>query len=156
MGDLESLKRLPLDDPRALRRHTSRRRVWTQIYLPLAVGLAVVVILAVLMISTGTGDASVWADVSLVLLAMPVFLVSFLFLIAASAMLFGVFRLRGVLPRAFRIAGAYVARFGNSARGLADRSVRPILFLEGASSAMELLGGKIGRIFSWRKGAYDE
>ena len=69
--DIEK-KRHPLDD-------LFRKDVWLQIYTPIILGVIALVAIVATIWVTGQGTASVWADVSLVMLIIPTFILGFIF-----------------------------------------------------------------------------
>ena len=64
-----------------------RRQVWLQIYLPFGVGLLLLLALIAIILFAQYGDASVWADLSVVILVSAALILGFLgltVLVAAS------------------------------------------------------------------------
>jgi len=128
-----------------------RGRAWRQINLPFLTGLAIVLAGAVFFLSQGIGTASLWADISLVFLIMPVLAFGLLFLVLLSGIAYAVIWLIRWLPiRAERVGRAAEQVAGATKRG--TKTFTSPLLAAGASIAAlkALLTGVAG--FFRRKG----
>jgi hypothetical protein len=150
MKDFSDDYRRMTEDLKAPDPALSRRRIWTQIYLPLIIGILVIVVSAVTVVLTGAGDASVWADVSIVFMSLPIFVLSLIFLAASVAVVYALFRLKAVLPIPLRRLRQYIDRGGVSIEKIADRSVQPVLILSGWSGVLGVITRRFRRIFQPR------
>lgn len=109
----------------------TRRQIWLQITLPLLLGVIVLAVLGLAMYAVGFGGVSVWADVSLVLLILPLLLVGLLALVLTGAVLFALLKVRGWLLPPLRKAQTYVARAEQMTRRGMDMTARPLIVLDG-------------------------
>lgn len=112
-----------------------RRQVGMQIFLPLTVGVLLIVATALGLVWAGTGSVSVWADVALVYLTLLAMVGMLVLLVVIAALAFGVGRLISWLPgRAFQ-GQLLVERAGRTVRRVADVGVTPLLFLHSLRAA---------------------
>ena len=124
-----------------------RRQVRREVYLPIALTVLAIVLLVGIVIVVGYGTGSAWADMALVLLAVPVAVL----LVALTAVLGGAIYLMLILIRevppltsalqdgADRLEGA-VRRGG-------DAAVQPILAPSGLAAALAEVGRSLRSIF---------
>ena len=138
------------DDERieGLQTSTSRREVRNQIYLPLIVGLLFITILFILLVTAGFGTVSAWADVSLILMIIPVFILSLIVLAAFLALTVGVVRLRMVIVAPLRQVYQYVERFGKGVDGASDTMTKPWISINANLAAVEAFFNGIAKFFS--------
>lgn len=136
-------KRHPLDD-------LFRKHVWVQIYLPILLFVIALAVLVTILWVNQQGSASVWADVSLVMLIIPTFILGLILLVILVGLTYGIFYLIGVLPDPFRRlhdmiteASAYVERGSNMA-------AKPIIAPRAAKAAMKEFFRGIISIFKLR------
>jgi uncharacterized membrane protein len=114
----------------------TRRQIRLQITLPLLLGVVVLAGLALAMYTVGFGGVGVWADVSLVLLILPLLLVGLLALILTSAVLFALVKVGGWLLPPLRKAQVYVDRAEQMARRGMDITARPMIMLHGVGAGL--------------------
>jgi hypothetical protein len=67
-------------------RQKTKRQVRRQITLPIALGVVVLAAIIVLLVRRGVGTPSAWADVSLVFLLVPVFIVGLIIFFVLAAL----------------------------------------------------------------------
>lgn len=116
--------------------------IW-QIYLPLVVGLIVVVIVAVFAGLASTEAASRWADISLIFLIIPVMVAIILFLAFTSGFIYVVSKLIQVIPiYAFQIQEMLQMVSQRVRRG-ADLAVEPVMRVHAFKAALQTLRGKL-------------
>ena len=112
-----------------------RRQVQLQVYLPLLAALLALITLVIVFSLQSVGDVSVWADASLVLMAVPICLVGLVLLVAAGAAALGVMRLIGVIPPyAYRVQQG-LAQAARQVQGVVDGGARPVVVLESAGAS---------------------
>jgi hypothetical protein len=117
-----------------------RRQRWTQILLPVILAVVLFVVLALLAIRAAVGangDVSRWAAISTIWLVLPIMVLT---LIALAALLAGIFlitRLTGMLPTYTRRAQRIFYRVESGARGAAEMTRRPVLFVKGLGSLIK-------------------
>jgi hypothetical protein len=127
----------PWELDRALPPAASRRSVAWWVEIPLGVGLAILIVAAVLLIRNGIGSASAWADVVLTWLLLPVMLVGLLGLLALGGLVYTMARLLGWLPGRAAPAAAWLARFSGAARRASNRLAALLIRPLAAGAALE-------------------
>ncbi len=114
-----------------------------QIYLPLAVGLIVVVVFAVFTGLASTEGASRWADISLIFLIIPVMMVTLLFLAFTAGLIYIVVKLLQEIPVYTRQAQEMIQMVSQRVRKGTDLAVEPVLRIHGFRAALRALRGKL-------------
>jgi hypothetical protein len=114
---------------------------------------AVIVLMMALGVSAGLsgyGSASVWADIALMLVLLPLAVMVLLAVAAVAALVVGI----GKLPRWVRMggprAGAIVDRVGEGVIRVADGAARPVILVHGAAAVVRRAGGLLGSLFRAR------
>lgn len=125
----------------------TRRHIWLQIYLPLALGVIILVGLGIWVILAGFGTASVWADVGLVLIIIPTFIIGLLIFAALIGITYGLFRLIDALPDPMDQVYLTVERVGSAMSQGADLAVRPMLAIQKTAAALKILWKEIVSLF---------
>jgi hypothetical protein len=128
-----------------------RGRVWLQIYLPLGLGVLVIAGVAAWLWVGSVGSLSLWADISLLLLSPPVFLVGILSFIFLGAVSFGLIRIIQALPAPIRRAENALNRVEKIARRVMDRVARPFLILRAFGAAVRRAVQVLASIFALPK-----
>ena len=141
----DSGERHPLDD-------AFRKKVRLQIYLPILLGVIGLVILVASIWTTGQGTESVWADVSLVMLIIPAFIVVLILLVLLGALAYGVAYVIGVLPVPFRRLQEILTQISVSVEKAGNLAAKPIILPRavGASVKAAIMG--IKSIFTQKPG----
>lgn len=117
--------RLPERNPETQKAH-SRQVLW-QITLPIAIGVIVALVFAVLATMAGPAEASLWADISLIFILIPLMVVSLMFIALFAAMGYGVYRLLQILPGYARRGQDLALKLEQRVRTGSDLAVEPIL-----------------------------
>ncbi len=115
----------------------TRRHIWLQIYLPLALGLIILVGLVIWVILAGFGTTSVWSDVGLVLIIIPTFVIGLLIFVVLIGITYGLFRLIDILPDPIDRVYLTVEQVGEGASQGADLAVKPVLAVLKAGAALK-------------------
>jgi hypothetical protein len=123
------------------------RQIWLQIYLPLFVGLLVLIGLVYFLRAGGVGTTSAWADASTVLLLIPVILLGFLFTLACIALAVGMGYLIGWLPGPIRKGWEVLLRVRSGVRRGADLAARPIVSAKGVWASVRAGVNSLTSIF---------
>lgn len=128
----------PLRNPLTHARH--RREVLWQVTLPLALGSLAVLVVAGLVVALGAaGDASLWADISLVWLLAPLLLACLLPLALLGGLAYAVVQVIAVLPGYARQVQDFFVLVRLRLAQAEDRLVEPLLRLQsGRASADQL------------------
>ena len=146
MDHLEGMERRS----KAKREERFRGTVALQIYLPMAAAVMALVALAAGMWKSSTGSPSVWADIALIMLLLPLLVFILLAAAAVIALIVGLARFaRWVRIGAVR-AGAFVDRIGLAVKRTADGAVQPILVVHGIGAVMQSAGQLLGSLFRAR------
>jgi ABC-type dipeptide/oligopeptide/nickel transport system permease component len=133
----------PLDD-------LFKRHVWLQIYLPILLIVVAITILVAILWVNQQGKASVWADVSLVLLIIPTFILGLILLVLLVGVTYAIAYLIGVLPDPFRRLQEIMNQISDSAERGSKMAAKPVIVPKAAGSAVQALFDGIISIFKRR------
>lgn len=122
-----------------------RREVLWQITAPLAVGVVILLALAVLTTLATADQASVWADISLMWLIMPALIAAFIFMIILAGSVYITMWLIRELPLYFQQTHLWLLLFGEQVRRIGDKMVEPILRIQSFSSSIRTLDQQVRR-----------
>ena len=140
MANHTSSSRLPERNP-ATRKTIIRQEFW-QIILPISVTGLIVLMVAILICLAPPGTASAWADVSLVLLLIPVMVVALLILGLSAALVYGVVRLTEVIPPFARRAQAFAFNLERRIHSLSHNLVEPIIKVSSFKAGLQIFRRK--------------
>jgi hypothetical protein len=115
----------------------TRRQIWLQIYLPLGIGVLILTGLVIWVLVAGFGKVSAWADIGLVLILIPAFVVGLLILAALIGMTYGLFRLLDILPDPIYKVHSSVERVGEVMSRGADLVAWPMVTLLKVGAALK-------------------
>lgn len=124
----------------------TRRHIWLQIYLPLGLGAIVLAGLGIWVLLAGFGTTSVWADVGLVLIIIPAFVIGLLVFAALLGITYGLFRLIGILPDPIDRVHSTVERVGEVMSQGADLAVWPVITVRKTGAALKAVWKAIASI----------
>jgi hypothetical protein len=130
----------PLDD-------LFRKNVWLQIYLPILLGVIALVVLVASIWASQQGRASVWADVSLVMLIIPTFIIGLILLAILGALAYGIAYLIGVLPDPFRRLQEIMNRVSASFEKGSNIAAKPFIFPGAVGAAIRAIFKGIASVF---------
>jgi hypothetical protein len=134
---------LPQPVHESYKRHRKQRTL--QIILPVALAVVLWIALIVL-ISVATfsrnGDVARWAAVSTMWLASHVFVLQFVFLALLAGMVYLLGRLLGIAPVYTGKAQEVVQKLMIRIRLLADKLVKPVIFLDSVGASLNRLLGR--------------
>lgn len=125
----------------------TRRHVLLQVYLPLALGVIILLGLGIWVILAGFGTTSVWADVGLVLIIIPTFVIGLLIFVALIGITYGLFQLIGILPDPIDKVYLTVEQIKEGASQGADLAVKPMLAVLKAGAALKAVWKEIVSLF---------
>lgn len=109
-----------------------RRETFRQIYLPLIIGFAVVLIVVAVIIIIGFGttlNLSRWAAVSIIGMIIPSMFIVLILLVVVLGLLFAISRLLGILPGYSKIVQSYFTQAERVVSRITDQAVEPFLRL---------------------------
>ncbi|HEX7973228.1 MAG TPA: hypothetical protein VF498_02380 [Anaerolineales bacterium] len=129
----------PLADRNPATRKAHQREVLWQITVPLIVGLLALLALCVLAAIGPAAVASRWADVSLIWLILPMFIVLLIIIAIFGGIAFGVIKLIGVLPIYSRKVQDLFVMIGAQVRRFSDMAVEPVLRVHGFKASLQRL-----------------
>jgi uncharacterized membrane protein SpoIIM required for sporulation len=125
-----------------------RRQLLTQVWLPLALGLLIVLFLASLAI-LGTvfrsSEVNRWGSISAVFLLIPVLLADLVIAAIIIACTIGIRMLMSKLPGWLYTAQAFFARIAAAVHNLTDRIVAPVIRVSSAGAGAKHLRIKLTR-----------
>ncbi len=106
-----------------------RREVWWQIFLPLILGVILIGALVFMITLTGVGNTSVWADVSLIWVIMPLLFMALIPLLIVIGLAVGItWLIKNTPPYALQLQDAF-DRVEAGVSRVMDRAAEPILRL---------------------------
>ena len=127
----------------------TRRQIWMQIYLPLGIGVIILAALVLWVWQAEFGSISVWADVALVIVLIPLFVLGLIALIVVAGLTYGAFWLFGWLPDPLHRLQSTIARMERGMQKGADSAVRPMLVVQAVIAMLKAAVGGIGSIFRY-------
>jgi len=113
-----------------------KHQVRLQIYLPFGAGLLVVGLLIGLLWLSGVGDASAWADVSIVLLFALVILLGIVGLVISVTAMVGVIYLIRLIPSPFDRTRSAASEARAAVSQASEAAIKPIIVPRAASYAL--------------------
>lgn len=137
MADMDDLDILRPRNPLTAIRH--RREVFWQITLPMVVFVVVLLLLAVAAVGLSAPQASVWADISLIFLIIPVMFFALIVMLIFAASIYLSVRLLQVLPYYFFRAQNGFFRLNLQIGRLTNQLVEPILRIHAGNAALRVL-----------------
>ena len=117
----------------------------TQIILPMTLsGLVFIALIVLISMATfgGNGDVARWAAISTMWLASHVFILEFIFLALLGGMIYLLGRLLGIAPIYTGKAQDLVHMLMIRIRLLADKLVKPVIFLDSVGASINRLLGR--------------
>ena len=125
----------------------TRRQIWVQIYLPLGMWVMILAALVFWVWQAGFGAVTVWADVALVVVLIPLFVLGLIILIVLAGLTYGVFWLFGWLPDPLHRLQSIIARVERGTQKGADGVARPMLVVQAVIAMLEAAVASIVSIF---------
>jgi hypothetical protein len=123
------------------------RQIGLQIYLPLGLGMVTLGAIGFWVVRRAFGTVSVWADVGLVLLVIPAFLLGLIVLVIFGAVTYAAFWLGGQIPGFFRRVREALEQVEGGIRRGADLSVKPVFGMRKVGAAVRSVGRGLRSIF---------
>ncbi len=119
-----------------------RRQFIGQILVPVLIAIALIVAAAVFAAIGGGDQASLWADISVIWLLIPMFFFALVFLVILLASIYALATLLKVTPTYTHKTQVLTRRVARKIRQGADAAVRPIFFVEGVAASLRALLGR--------------
>lgn len=120
-------------DPDNWEKH--RREVRMQIMLPLAIGVFITILLAVLVTMGSFAQVSQWADVAVIWLAVPALFATLIIFVILAAFAYGMWMFLKVLPGYMAQIQDFFKLVNARISGITDKLVEPFLGYEGNKSS---------------------
>jgi hypothetical protein len=113
----------------------------------LILGVIILAGLGIWVVVAGFGTTSVWADVGLVLIIIPTFIIGILVFAALIAITYGLFRLIDILPDPFDKIYMNINRVGEVTSQSMDTAVKPVINVHKTGAALKAVWKIIISIF---------
>lgn len=123
------------------------RQVWTQVFLPVGLAVLVLVALVVVLWRAQVAEASTWADVALVMLILPAFILGILMLLALGGLVYVLAQVARGVPGPARQALAFLRRAETQVRRGAGAVTRPFVVVPAVWAAIATVFRSLGSIF---------
>jgi hypothetical protein len=108
-------------------RRSFQHQVAWQIYFPLVLFLLVIVGMVIGFSVGGVGSASLWADISVMLLSIPILITGLVLLVLTAGLAYGVHWVIGALPDPAYQAQMMINKITDRIITLADASAQPFI-----------------------------
>lgn len=124
-----------------------RREVMWQITIPVIVGTVIMLVVCGLAAALSSPLASRWADISIIWLIPPAFLVTLLFMVINAAGVYLLIKLIAAAPPFFYKAQNFFRRIQIRIGSISDKIVEPVLKVNGWSASARAATREARRVF---------
>lgn len=128
--------------PEEVSRPAEKRNYWVWIYLPLSIGILVIVGIGFLVVRAGFGSASAWADTSLIFMLIPAIILGLVLVVLLGSMVYGIVKLIAIIPVWFISIRRVFWQAENAVQRTGDIAVRPFTVMKSSWAALQ-------ESFSW-------
>jgi uncharacterized Tic20 family protein len=122
-----------------------RKQVFWQITVPLVIAALLILVLAILVSAGNSQSASLWADISLIWLIIPVMIVSLIFLVVLVGLVYAVIWLVRILPGYAMQAQNFMVMIAYQVERLGNSIVEPILRINAFLASLQALRRRLCR-----------
>lgn len=141
MNDIASS---PLRERNPITHQRHRREVLWQITVPVGIfALALLALAILVVVQASAGQASVWADISLMWMIIPAFIITLILFVFLAACVYLVVLMIGVLPYYFLRAHEWLILVGGRMEDIQDRLIEPFLRIRSALASLQELDRQI-------------
>jgi hypothetical protein len=122
-----------MDESARFKARHRKQKLW-QIFVPLGLALAGMLALAIWAALATAGNPVTgmeWAAISIIFLSLPALLMGLIILIVLIGMIYLLSKLLGILPYYALILQTFIYRIGAVLLNVANKIVRPVLFING-------------------------
>jgi hypothetical protein len=122
-----------------------RRQLISQIILPMVIaGLLFVALIVLIIFATfrENGDVARWAAISTIWIVIPIMIASLIFLIVLGGLVYLMKRLLSITPTYTGMAQDFVHKLMIRIRLIADKLVKPVIFLDSVGASINRLIGR--------------
>ena len=112
-----------------------RRDTFRQIYLPLIIGIVMVLVVVaaiIILAAHSLSNLNRWASVSIIWMILPTMIIALVLLVVVLGLLFGITRLLGILPGYSKNVQSYFSQAEGVVSNITDKAVEPFLRLRSA------------------------
>jgi cell division protein FtsW (lipid II flippase) len=146
MNDIASS---PLRERNPITHQRHRREVLWQITVPVGIfALALLALAILVVVQASAGQASVWADISLMWMIIPAFIITLILFVFLAACVYLVVLMIGVLPYYFLRAHEWLILVGGRMEDIQDRLIEPFLRIRSALASLQELDRQIRKKIS--------
>jgi cell division protein FtsW (lipid II flippase) len=146
MNDIASS---PLRERNPITHQRHRREVLWQITVPVGIfALALLALAILVVVQASAGQASVWADISLIWMIIPAFIITLILFVFLAACVYLVVLMIGVLPYYFLRAHEWLILVGGRMEDIQDRLIEPFLRIRSALASLQELDRQIRKKIS--------
>lgn len=110
--------------------------IW-KILVPIVIALLVVIATSVFVATGNSGTASLWADISMIWLLIPLLFFSFIFLLILAGIIYGMAMLLKVTPIYTQKLYKLIRLLTQKIDTISDEIAKPIFFVEGISASIK-------------------
>jgi uncharacterized membrane protein YobD (UPF0266 family) len=122
-----------------------RKQVLWQITIPLVIGVVIILIVAILVTTGSPQTASLWADISLIWLIIPVMIASLILLVLLAGLAYAVIWLVRTIPGYALQAQNFMIMIAGQVERLGDMIVEPILRVNAFLASLQALSRSLRR-----------
>ena len=134
---------LPQPVHESYKRH--RRQLISQILLPMVIAALLFVALIILVnvaAFRSNGDVARWAAISAIWIVIPIMIASLIFILVLGGLVYLMKRLLNITPAYTGLAQDFVHKLMIRIRLLADKLVKPVIFLDSVGASINRLIGR--------------
>jgi len=128
-------------DSPTLRNH-KRQFAW-QIVVPFLVMAGVIIAGVVLVVSGGSKQTGVWADVSIIWMLIPLLVLALFLAAVLGLLIYGMAKLTQIMPRFTGRAQGFADAVSVGARKVADGSAKPVMWVHQVGAVIKSLIPKL-------------
>jgi uncharacterized Tic20 family protein len=128
-----------------LTQRAHRKQVLWQITLPLVIAALLILIIAILAAVSGPQGASLWADISLIWLIIPLMIISLILLVLLAGLVYAVIWLVRTLPGYAMQAQNFMIMIASQVERLGNLIVEPVLRVNAWLASLQALGRSLRR-----------
>ena len=119
--------------------HAHKQQFAWQILVPFLLMTGLIIAGAVLVVTGGTSQTGVWADVSIIWMLIPVLVLGILLTIVLAALIYGFARLTRVTPHFTAKAQGIFSLVAAWSKKIADGTTKPVLWTQQAGAVIKSL-----------------
>jgi uncharacterized membrane protein YobD (UPF0266 family) len=132
-------------EPNPVTQLSHRKQVLWQITIPLVIGVVIILIVAILVTTGSPQTASLWADISLIWLIIPVMIASLILLVLLAGLAYAVIWLVRTIPGYALQAQNFMIMIAGQVERLGDMIVEPILRVNAFLASLQALSRSLRR-----------